>query len=95
MAMNMRGASQGSAAKIFVVLGVNEQNKASIVIALNKEAEKRFDAGKIVTCASSEIGGKGGGKGDMAQAGGVATSTKDLEKVLKSVEDYIKNAQTL
>ena len=54
-----------------VVLASNEGGRASIVAGLAEAAKGRADAPTLVRAAAVAVGGKGGGgKPDMAQAGG-------------------------
>ena len=47
------------------------EGKASIVVGVSPDLTARFDAVKLVRAASAAVGGKGGGgRPDMAQAGG-------------------------
>jgi len=57
------------------LLGAKFDDKISLVCIVTEDLTKRFHAGKIVNKAAAFIGGKGGGKPDMAMAGG-----KDIEK---------------
>lgn len=56
---------------IAVLLGSREAGKVTLVAGVSHELEARgLHAGKWVAAAAEVVGGKGGGKGDMAQAGG-------------------------
>ena len=62
-------ASLGSG--IVVIVGVAEDGKAGVVVAVTKDLAGRFNAVDLVRVASERLGGKGGGgRPDMAQAGG-------------------------
>ena len=53
------------------IVGVGEDGKAGVVVALTADLAGRFDAVMLVRAASEALGGKGGGgRRDMAQAGG-------------------------
>ncbi|MFH0900269.1 MAG: alanine--tRNA ligase [Pseudomonadota bacterium] len=54
---------------IVVLVGANE-GKVSILAVVTQDLTKRFHAGKIASAAAEVVGGKGGGRPDMAQAGG-------------------------
>ena len=59
----------GSGVVTFV--GVSEDGKASAVVAVTDDLTARFSAVDLVRIASAALGGKGGGgRADMAQAGG-------------------------
>jgi alanyl-tRNA synthetase len=64
MALRDRLGESGVAALISEVDG-----KVAIVAASGKEAQKAFPAGTVVNKLAAPLGGKGGGKPDMAQAG--------------------------
>ena len=69
------------------LLGANADGKALMIAVVTKDLAGRFHAGNIVKKAAAMIGGSGGGRPDMAQAGG--TDTAGLELALKSVEDLL------
>ena len=58
------------------VLGASFDDKISLICVVTEDLTKQFHAGKIVNKAAAYVGGKGGGKPDMAMAGG-----KDIENV--------------
>ncbi|MDB9829207.1 DHHA1 domain-containing protein, partial [Candidatus Thioglobus sp.] len=47
----------------------------------------KYQAGKILNHVATQVGGKGGGRADMAQGGG--TQPENLAKALTSVKDLI------
>lgn len=53
-----------------LVLAVVEGDKVSLVAAVSKDVTGRIKAGDLVNVVATQIGGKGGGKPDLAQAGG-------------------------
>ncbi|MFZ5564739.1 MAG: DHHA1 domain-containing protein, partial [Thermodesulfobacteriota bacterium] len=53
-----------------VVLGAAAEGKAFLIVSVSKDLVGRFKAGDIVREAAAVVGGKGGGRPDMAQAGG-------------------------
>jgi len=53
-----------------VVLACIEEGKASIVAGVSKDVCERVKAGDLVNMVASHVGGKGGGRPDMAMAGG-------------------------
>ncbi|MFV0348009.1 MAG: alanine--tRNA ligase [Halodesulfovibrio sp.] len=55
---------------IACLASVEEDNKVTLLVAVTKDLTDRFKAGAIVGAISAEVGGKGGGRPDMAQAGG-------------------------
>lgn len=53
-----------------VVLGTEADGKATLCAGVTKDLTEKFNAGKIVNAAAEKVGGKGGGRPDMAMAGG-------------------------
>ncbi len=53
-----------------VVLGTVKADKASLLVAVTKDLAARFPAGELIKPLAAEIGGTGGGRPEMAQAGG-------------------------
>lgn len=65
-----------------VVLATNKDEKASIVVGVTKDLTDKYSAIDLVKIASSVVGGQGGGgRPDMAQAGG-----PDGEKIAEAIE---------
>ena len=57
-----------------VVLGSSENGSVSIVAAVTKDLTSKVHAGKLVSAVAQAVGGKGGGRPDMAEAGGKDSS---------------------
>ncbi len=55
-----------------VVLGAAEDDKAALLVAVTKDLTARVHAGKVVQAACAVMEGRGGGRPDFAQGGGVA-----------------------
>lgn len=56
---------------VVAIVGVAEDGKAGVVVGVTEDLTARFDAVALVRAASEQLGGKGGGgRRDMAQAGG-------------------------
>jgi alanyl-tRNA synthetase len=53
-----------------VVLGCETDGKALLIVVVTKDLIPRFHAGKMIKQIASVVGGGGGGRPDMAQAGG-------------------------
>jgi len=71
------------------ILGANIDDKASLICIVTPNLQKQFHAGKIVNKVAELIGGKGGGRPDMAMAGG-----KDVGKIkdaIAKVPEIVKN----
>ena len=71
-----------------VVLAVVSNNKVSLVSAVTKNLTDKYQAGNILNHVASQIGGKGGGRSDMAQGGG--TDVEKLAQALESVKELIE-----
>ena len=64
-------AKQALGSGIVAIVGVSGDGKAGVVVAVTPDLTERFDAVALVRAASAALGGKGGGgRRDMAQAGG-------------------------
>jgi alanyl-tRNA synthetase len=70
-----------------IVLGCENAGKANLLVAVTKDLTPRFHAGKIIGILAPIIGGSGGGKPDLAQAGG--SMVEKLDDALKKVRDLI------
>jgi alanyl-tRNA synthetase len=66
-----------------VVLGTKQGGKAMLVCVVTKDLTGRFKAGEIISRLSSIVGGKGGGRPDMAQGGG--SSPEKLQSAFEAV----------
>lgn len=75
----------GSAA---IVLATSSGDKVSLIAGVTKDQTSRIKAGDLVNAVAVQVGGKGGGRPDMAQAGG--TDPSALDAALKSVPDWIR-----
>lgn len=73
-----------------IILGAVQEDKVNLVAAVSADLVKKgFHAGKIVKEAAAHCGGSGGGRPDMAQAGGKDASK--LEEALKLAEELVLN----
>ena len=79
---------------IVVVATETENQKGSVVVGVTNDLTNRYNAVEMVNVASKHLGGKeGGGRPDMAQAGGANTTKKGLAEAVKQVGKFIqKNA---
>ncbi len=76
-----------------VVIGWTEDGKVGLLAAITEELTKKgVDAGKLVGAAAQVVGGKGGGRKDMAQDGGKDPSklTEALQVARKLAEERLK-----
>jgi alanyl-tRNA synthetase len=53
-----------------VVLGAGADGKVSLIVGVTKDLTGKVQAGKIVGQLAAMVGGKGGGRPDLAEAGG-------------------------
>jgi alanyl-tRNA synthetase len=74
-----------------VVLATSEDSNVSIVSGVTKDLTSKVHAGKIVGAVAQAVGGKGGGRPDMAEAGGKDASALPgaLAQVYTSVEGML------
>jgi alanyl-tRNA synthetase len=70
-----------------IVLGAKRNEKAMLLCLVTDDLTGRYKAGEIVRHLSERVGGKGGGRPDMAQGGG--NRPEELERALKSVRHLI------
>lgn len=69
-----------------LLLAADEGDKVSLVAGVTKDLTARFKAGDIMKLAAHAVGGKGGGRPDMAQGGG--TDSSAIPAALQVVRDY-------
>ena len=74
-----------------IILGGKSQEKALLVVVVTKDLIPQFHAGRIIQEVAKGIGGSGGGRADMAQAGGKEKQKLEetLEKAYEIVEEII------
>ena len=72
-----------------VVLSAVNEGKVSLIAGVTKDLTERFNAGDLVNHVALQVGGKGGGRPDMARAGG--SDAAALPEALASVENYVRN----
>jgi alanyl-tRNA synthetase len=75
----------GSAA---VVLAAVSGDKVSLVAGVTADHTQKVKAGELVNMVAQQVGGKGGGRPDMAQAGG--TDPSGLDAALRSVPEWVR-----
>ncbi len=73
-----------------ILLGAESDGKALLISVVTDDLTKKFKAGDIVKVAAKIVGGGGGGRPDMAQAGG--TKPEHLDKALESVYQVISGS---
>ncbi|MBR8125515.1 alanine--tRNA ligase [Burkholderia multivorans] len=71
-----------------IVLAAVEGGKVSLIAGVTAEASKKVKAGELVNFVAQQVGGKGGGRPDMAQAGG--TEPANLPAALAGVKGWVE-----
>ena len=71
-----------------IILATVEGDKVSLIAGVTKDATARIQAGELVNFVAEKVGGRGGGRADMAQAGG--TNPAGLEDALRQVPEWVK-----
>jgi alanyl-tRNA synthetase len=71
-----------------VVLAAIEDGKVKLIAGVTADLTAKLKAGELVNFVALQIGGKGGGRADMAQAGG--TRPDDLPGALESVAGWVE-----
>ncbi|UOO78161.1 alanine--tRNA ligase [Neisseria sp. Dent CA1/247] len=79
----------GKSDKAIVLLAAVNDGKVSLCAGVSKPLTAKVKAGDLVKFVAEQVGGKGGGRPDLAQAGG--TDTAKLPDALGSVDDWINN----
>jgi alanyl-tRNA synthetase len=72
-----------------IVLGIAEENKVSLIAGVTKDLVLRVKAGELINYVSKQVGGKGGGRPDMAQAGG--SEPQNLDSAIASVKSWLED----
>ncbi|HTP98975.1 MAG TPA: alanine--tRNA ligase [Casimicrobiaceae bacterium] len=71
-----------------IVLGSVADGKVTLIAGVTSDLTAKVKAGELVNHVAQQVGGKGGGRPDMAQAGG--TNPAALPAALKSVRDFVE-----
>ncbi|MGS2720459.1 alanine--tRNA ligase [Paraglaciecola aestuariivivens] len=71
-----------------IVLAVSEVNKVSLIAGVTKDLVTKVKAGELVNFVAQQVGGKGGGRPDMAQAGG--SQPEQLPQAITSVTNWLE-----
>ncbi len=71
-----------------IVLASVEGGKVSLIAGVTADASKKVKAGELVNFVAQQVGGKGGGRPDMAQAGG--TEPGNLPAALAGVKGWVE-----
>jgi alanyl-tRNA synthetase len=72
-----------------IVLGAVNDGKVSLIAGVTADLTGKVKAGELVNYVAQQVGGKGGGRPDMAQAGG--TNPAGLPGALQSVKSWVES----
>jgi len=71
-----------------IVLATVKDGKVTLIAGVTKDQTARIKAGDLVNVVATQVGGKGGGRPDMARAGG--TEPEKLEQALQQVPEWVR-----
>lgn len=72
-----------------LVLAAVDGNKVTLIAGVTKDITDRIKAGDLVNFVAQQVGGKGGGRPDLAQAGG--DNPSELDSALASVSSWVRD----
>lgn len=72
-----------------ICLAVKDTAKVNLIVGVTKDLTSQVKAGELVNFVAQQVGGKGGGRPDMAQAGG--TKPENLSVGLKSISTWLED----
>ncbi|MDN5863049.1 MAG: DHHA1 domain-containing protein, partial [Salinisphaera sp.] len=73
-----------------VVLGAVADGRVALIAGATSDVAERIPAGELVNFVAGQVGGRGGGRADMAQAGG--DQPQQLDAALASVLPHVEQA---
>jgi alanyl-tRNA synthetase len=71
-----------------IVLGMPDGDKVALIVAVTKDLTAKVHAGKLIQALAKQVGGSGGGRPDLAEAGGKDTSA--LNSTLRSIPPLLE-----
>ena len=71
-----------------MALGTPENGKVALIAGVTKDLTAKVHAGKLIQALAKQVGGSGGGRPDLAEAGGKDTSA--LKTALQSVPAWLE-----
>ncbi|WP_395946607.1 alanine--tRNA ligase [Caedibacter taeniospiralis] len=74
--------------KVVVALSTEYEGKAHIAVGVSKSLTGKIKAGELINFIANQVDGKGGGRADMAQAGG--NNPQNLPQAMSSVSKWVK-----
>jgi alanyl-tRNA synthetase len=72
-----------------IVLSTTSGDKVSMIVGVTNDLTAKIKAGDLISYVAQQVGGKGGGRPDMAQAGG--TDVSALPAAMASVEEWVES----
>jgi alanyl-tRNA synthetase len=73
---------------VVILGGAQEEGKVALIVGVTKDLTSRVQAGKVIGPIAKLVGGSGGGRPDMAEAGG--KDADHLDAALKSAPEVVK-----
>jgi alanyl-tRNA synthetase len=73
---------------VVVLGGAQDEGKVALIVGVTKDLTGKIQAGKVIAPIAKMVGGSGGGRPDMAEAGG--KDAEHLDAALKSATDVVK-----
>jgi alanyl-tRNA synthetase len=71
-----------------IALGMPDGDKVALIVAVTKDLTSKVHAGKLIQALARQVGGSGGGRPDLAEAGGKDTSA--LNSTLRSIPSLLE-----
>jgi len=71
-----------------IALAMPENGKVTLIAAVTRDLTAKVHAGKLIQAVAPQLGGKGGGRPDLAEGGG--TDTSALKSVLLSIPSLVE-----
>jgi alanyl-tRNA synthetase len=71
-----------------IALGMPDDGKVALIVAVTKDLTAKVHAGKLIQALAKQVGGSGGGRPDLAEAGGKDTSA--LNSTLRSIPSLLE-----
>jgi alanyl-tRNA synthetase len=71
-----------------IALGIPDGDKVALIVAVTKDLTSKVHAGKLIQALAKQVGGSGGGRPDLAEAGGKDTSA--LNSTLRSIPSLLE-----
>jgi alanyl-tRNA synthetase len=71
-----------------IALGMPDDGKVALIVAVTKDLTTKIHAGKLIQALAKQVGGSGGGRPDLAEAGGKDTSA--LNSTLRSIPSLLE-----